>query len=295
MKSITPCLWFDGQGEAAAALYTSLFPNSKINQLIRFTKAGFEHHRQLEGSVMTVAFSLFGEEFLALNGGPSFSFNPSLSNFLFCKTAEQADHFWTVLSAGGTTRMPLDAYPWSKKYGWTTDRFGVEWQIFLSDEGREGISPALLFTNKVFGQGQAALNHYLSRFKDSKLHFVAKNDEANAILHAQFQLAGRNFVLCEGPGEHKTAFNEALSFIVNCDTQSEIDMFWESLSEGGSTGPCGWLKDKFGVSWQVAPALMGTWMSNPDPSAVERLMQVSMQSTKYNIEEIEAALLGDKA
>ena len=153
MQKITPCLWFDTEGEEAAAFYTSVFPNSRIVRVARYGSAG----PRPEGTVMTVSFELAGQEFLALNGGPEFT------------------------------------------------------------------------------------------------------------------------------------FNEAISFQVSCENQEEVDAFWSSLAEGGEEGPCGWLKDKFGVSWQIVPTVLPQLLSDPDREKSQRVMQAMLKMKKIEIDALEQA------
>lgn len=153
MNEITPCLWFDIDGEDAANLYTSVFPNSKILGISRYGSAG----PRPEGTVMTVSFELGGQKFLALNGGPNYT------------------------------------------------------------------------------------------------------------------------------------FSEAISFQVSCKNQEEVDAFWNKLSEGGEEGPCGWLKDKFGVSWQIVPTALPELLGNPDPEKAQRVMEAMLQMKKIEIGALERA------
>jgi predicted 3-demethylubiquinone-9 3-methyltransferase (glyoxalase superfamily) len=153
MQKITPCLWFDTEGEEAAKFYTSVFPNSKIVEVARYGSAG----PRPEGTVMTVDFELDGQEFMALNGGPEFT------------------------------------------------------------------------------------------------------------------------------------FNEAISFQVSCENQEEVDMFWSTLADGGEEGPCGWLKDKFGVSWQIVPTALPRLLTDPDREKSQRVMQSMLKMKKIEIDELERA------
>lgn len=118
-QKITNCLWFDNQAEEAAIFYTSIFQNSSIKTITRFTKEGFEFHHQPEGSVMTVAFLLDGVEFLALNSNPQFKFNESISFIVNCDAQEEIDYYWNKLSEGGE----------ESSCGWLNDKFGVSWQV----------------------------------------------------------------------------------------------------------------------------------------------------------------------
>jgi predicted 3-demethylubiquinone-9 3-methyltransferase (glyoxalase superfamily) len=121
-KQITPCLWFDHQAEDAARFYTSIFRNSKIENISRYGKEGFEVHKQKEGTVLTVGFQINGQSFTALNGGPVFKFNESISFQVFCETQEEIDHYWNKLTEGGQ----------EGQCGWLTDKFGISWQIIPS-------------------------------------------------------------------------------------------------------------------------------------------------------------------
>ncbi|MFY9308958.1 MAG: VOC family protein [Bacteroidia bacterium] len=120
IKQITPCLWFDNQAEEAANLYTSVFKDSKINTINRYTKEGFEIHGQKEGTVMTVSFTINGQDFTALNGGPVFKFNEAVSFQVLCDTQEEIDFYWDALTKDGGQESMC---------GWLKDKFGVSWQI----------------------------------------------------------------------------------------------------------------------------------------------------------------------
>ena len=122
MKAITPCLWFDSEAEEAARFYVGIFPNSKVTDTLRYSKAGHEVHGQPAGKVLTVAFELDGQPFTALNGGPQFKFNEAVSFQVPCKDQKEVDHYWEKLGAGGD--------PKAQQCGWLKDRFGVSWQVF---------------------------------------------------------------------------------------------------------------------------------------------------------------------
>ncbi|HEY1123637.1 MAG TPA: VOC family protein [Haloferula sp.] len=121
---ISPFLWFDTQAEEAANFYCSVFPNSKVGTISRYTEAGQEHHQRPPGSVMVVSFELDGQKFTALNGGPSFQFSCAISFVVECDTQEEIDYYWDKLGAGGA--------PEAKQCGWLADRFGLSWQIVPS-------------------------------------------------------------------------------------------------------------------------------------------------------------------
>jgi predicted 3-demethylubiquinone-9 3-methyltransferase (glyoxalase superfamily) len=119
--TITPCLWFDDQAEAAAQFYTTIFRNSKITHISRYGEAGQKIHGKPAGAVMTVSFELDGQPFTALNGGPTFKFSEAISFQVFCDTQEDVDDYWQKLAAGGDET--------AQQCGWLKDRYGVSWQI----------------------------------------------------------------------------------------------------------------------------------------------------------------------
>ena len=162
MQKIIPFLWFDTQAEEAANFYVSLFKNSKIGNVARYDKESAEASGRPEGSVMTISFELDGYELSALNGGPLFSFTPAVSFFVGCKMREELDTLWSRLAEGGKVLMPLDAYPFSERYGWIEDKFGVSWQLILSDVPQH-IRPCLLFVGDRYGKAEEAMKVKVDR------------------------------------------------------------------------------------------------------------------------------------
>ncbi len=291
-KLISNGLWFDSEAEEAAKFYTSVFPQSEISKTVRYGKEGFEIHQRPEGSVMVVEFNLSGEKFVAINGGPLFTFNPSISYFVVCETMEETDRIWNKLSEGGNVLMPYQKYDWSEKYGWVSDRYGLSWQVSygkISDVGQK-ITPSFLFVGEQAGRAREALDFYTSVFKNSAVQGVTKHQaggqepEGN-IAHAQFTLEGQTFMIMESAlKEHNFQFNEAISIIINCPSQKEIDYYWNALTaDGGMESNCGWLKDKFGVSWQVNSVELGRMLNDPDKEKVARVTKAFLRMKKFDV------------
>ncbi len=296
MQRIIPHFWFDNQAEDAVRLYTGLFKNANIGRTTRYTKAGQEFHGQDEGAVMTVEFELDGQSFMALNGGPHFKFTPAISFFVTLESEAEVDALWDKLSEGGSALMPLQPYPWSEKYGWLTDRYGLSWQVNLGEQEEVGqtIVPSLLFVGEQHGKAEEAISFYTSLFGGSSitsiLHYDAGEHESEGtVKHAQFTLAGQTFMAMESALQHDFTFNEALSFIVNCDTQAEVDRFWNALSAVPEAEQCGWLKDRFGVSWQIVPTALPKLLSDPDPTKAQRVMEAMLQMKKLDIATLQQA------
>jgi predicted 3-demethylubiquinone-9 3-methyltransferase (glyoxalase superfamily) len=274
-KTIYPCLWFDGKAKEAAGFYNSVFQSVKIT----------------DENPLVVNFEIDGQKFMALNGGPQYTFNPSISFFAMYETEEEVMTIWSHLLDGGTVLMPLDSYPWSAKYGWVQDRFGLSWQVYLGQKADVGskFAPSLMFTGKQNGKAEQAIKFYTSLFDDSRVDGILKygpedGETEENVKHAQFRLGNQSFMAMDSSYEHGFGFNEAVSFVVSCDTQEEIDFYWDKLSEGGEESQCGWLKDQFGVSWQIVPAILGELMS--DPSRSERVIQTFLQMKKFDIEKL---------
>ena len=304
MQKITPNLWFDNQAEEAAKLYNSLFENSRIGKITRYGKAGFEIHHQPEGKVMTIEFELEGQGFIGLNAGPVFKFTPAVSFLIACRTKNEVDTLWEKLSAGGTALMELGEYPFSEWYGWTQDRFGLSWQVMAMGDRpiKQKIIPTLMYVGNACGRAEEAVNLYASVFHNSKVGDILRygKDEApdkeGTVKHAAFSLEGQEFAAMESAYDHKFTFNEAISFLVRCESQAEIDYYWDQLTPGGDPQAqvCGWLKDKFGVSWQVSPAILGEMLLDPDQEKVERVTEAFLKMKKFDIGELRKAFEGDE-
>ncbi len=278
-NNIHPCLWYDGNAKAAAEFYCSLFPQSKITT----------------DTPMVVNFELSGQKFMGLNGGPMFKPNPSISFFVVSESDEEINEVWKQLSEGGMVMMPLDKYDWSEQYGFLQDRFGLSWQIMKGkySDVNQKITPSFLFTNNQYGNAEAAVKFYTEVFPASTITGILLygEDEAEAagkVKHAQFTLDNKVFMAMDGPGSHAFGFNEAISFVVECSSQEEIDNYWNKLTtDGGQESMCGWLKDKFGVSWQIVPTILGKLMS--DPAKAPKVMQAFMKMKKFIIADLENA------
>lgn len=269
---IHPCLWFDGQAKAAAQWYCSLFKNSSITA----------------DTPLVVKFELEGSEFMALNGGPEFKINPSISVFVLCESVEETNTLWQKLIEGGKALIPINKYDWSERYGWLQDRFGLTWQISLNGDApiRQKIRSCMLFTRERFGMAEKALNFYTSIFEHSSIdllmHYPEGTEHAGKVLYSEFKLNRQNLIAMDGPGVHDYTFNEGVSFVVECESQKEIDYYWEKLTEGGQESMCGWLKDQFGVSWQIVPAVLAELMS--DPERGPKVMEAFMKMKKFDID-----------
>ncbi len=290
IPKFTTCLWFNGEGREVAEFYTGLFPDSKIAQSV---KNPGELPSGEKGQELTVAFSLCGHAFLALNGGPEYKINPSISFLINCKNEDEVDHFWKGLSPGGKVMMPLGEYPFSKKYGWVADRFGISWQVILSKDFPQKIIPCLTFTGEVCGLAEEALNYYTSLFPDSKVGGIMRREEnqppdkKGTVMFEDFSLSGNWLAAMDSAHNHGFQFSPAISFVVNCKTQADVNYYWDHFTAEGREGQCGWLEDKFGVSWQIVPAGLTDLIKNPE--RVKRVFSELMKMKKLDIDILEKA------
>ena len=287
-QKITPHLWFNDNAEEAAEFYTSLLPNSRIHGSSRYVPSAALRAQRPAGSTMNVLFQMAGCQFMGLNGGPLFTFNPSVSFVIACDSEDEIHQLWDKLSHGGQTLMSLAAYPFAKKYGWCNDRFGLSWQLILEKRPQK-IRPALLFTKDLFGQARAALDHYTATFPDSSVETVFEDPKSKALAYASFALAGQEFMLMESSLNHEFGFSPAISFLVSCATQAELDQYWQKLSANPKAEQCGWLNDKFGLAWQIVPDSLDDMILKSDDETRDRVMQVILQMKKLDLKAIAQA------
>jgi predicted 3-demethylubiquinone-9 3-methyltransferase (glyoxalase superfamily) len=298
-QKIVPCIWLDNQAEEAAEFYTNLFNGGKIGRVLRYSEAGQEIHGQKPGSAMTAELEIEGFQFMLLNGGPIFKPNPSISFIVRCAEKDEINRLWEKLSDGGEALMPLQKYPFSELYGWVSDKYGVSWQLMLdTDRTEQKISPSLLFVGKVCGKAEEAINFYVSVFKKFKVGDIARYpagmepDKEGSVMYSDFILEGQSFSAMDSAREHKFGFSEGISLIVNCGTQEEIDYYWEKLTAVRESEQCGWLKDKYGVSWQITPPVLDDMIENHQSENAKRAMNAMLKMKKLDIAELKRAYEG---
>ncbi|MHB1048630.1 MAG: VOC family protein [Bacteroidota bacterium] len=294
---IIPHLWYDTQAKEAVEFYCSLIPDSGITHITTL-------HNTPSGDCDVVSFRLAGQPFMAISAGPFFKFNPSISFFLNFDPSRDPharkilDATWEKLLQGGTVLMDLNKYPFSERYGWLQDKYGLSWQLILSDPGGEErpfIVPSLLFTDDVCGKAEEAVKFYLSVFHNTKQGIVARYpggmepDKEGTVMYSDFMIEQTWFAAMDSAREHHYAFNEAISFMIPCENQDEIDYFWKKLSAVPQAEQCGWCKDKYGVSWQVHPAILDTMMKNGTQEQIDRLTKAFLPMKKFDIAALKKA------
>lgn len=304
-QNIVPSLWSSEDPELMVGYYEHVFGEVSRQNTSYYPEQGLlDFQQDMAGKVLTIEFTLLGLSMIVINGGPFFAPNPSISFMVRFSPKQHSDpssaltQTWERLVSEGTTLMPLDSYPFSQQYGWVQDKFGVSWQLILdADEDpsdnaqvlsvRPQIIPVLMFSGPAANQAEAALNRYLDVFPNSRIGSISRYPEAqgtatkDSIAYGDC-LLNDQWIGFMDSGTTDFTFNEAISLIVNCETQSEIDHYWDALSRVPESEQCGWCKDEFGVSWQITPVNMEELSSHPDAYAA------MMQMKKIDIEVLRA-------
>jgi len=294
MQKITPHLWYDNDAKEAADFYISIFKDSKHKNTTTI-------HNTPSGSVDIVTIELRGQEFTLISAGPLFKFNPSVSFLVSFDSREAVDAAWEKLSAGGAALMELGAYPFSERYGWVQDRYGLSWQLMYraGQPVKQAITPTLMFVGAQCGKAEEAINLYASVFHNAHVDGILRYenneapDKAGDIKHAAFTLEGQAFAAMDSARGHNFAFNEAISLMVRCNTQEEIDYYWNKLTAAPEAEQCGWLKDKFGLSWQVVPTAMDEMFREKDEKKIARVMEAVLKMKKFEIAKLREAAKAD--
>jgi len=292
-QKITPCLWFEKDAQELCKFYTTMFKDSEVKN-IRTLK------NTPSGNVEVAAVRLVDLEFTLLVAGPFFKFTPAVSFLVACATKEEVEALWAELATGGRPLMELGEYPFSERYGWMEDKYGLSWQVMYV-AGRaieQRITPTLMFVGKQCGKAEEAMEFYATIFNNSKPDVIFRYgegelpDKPGTVKHASFTLEGQKFAAMDSAYAHAFTFNEAISFIVHCETQEEIDHYWGKLSADPAAEQCGWLKDKYGLSWQIVPTVMDEMFKGKDEKKLARLTAAFLKMKKFDIESLKRAYEG---
>jgi predicted 3-demethylubiquinone-9 3-methyltransferase (glyoxalase superfamily) len=282
-NDIFPCLWHNEDAKEAAEFYCKVF-SGKITA----------------DTPVVMNIDLFGQKIMLLNGGPQFEKNASVSFMVMCESDDEVQNYWNQLSDGGIVLMELGEYPWSKKYGWVRDQFGTTWQLYLGEkQGEQKIIPTLMFIHQNNGKAYEAMGFYTHVFPNSKIGGVLKygdgvgnesHEVPENVQHAHFEIDGYSFFCMDNSYDHKFDFNEGISMVVMTDNQEETDHLWNALtSDGGRESMCGWLKDQFGMSWQIVPKKLIELMNDSDQLKAQKVVQAMMKMQKIVIKDLEEA------
>jgi len=293
MNVITPHIWYEKEARAAAELYASVIPESRVTGVSTIDDTP-------SGTVEMVSLQLGGQPFEFLAAGPFAAPNPSISFLVACSSPAEVDAIWPTLAEGGSALMELGSWPFSERYGWTEDRYGVSWQVMAMPGGvvHQRVTPTLMFVGDVCGRCEEAVGYYTSIFEGSTVGEMLRYSEnetpeaPDTIKHVEFSLTGRGFAAMDSAHEHNFAFNEAISLMVKCDSQEEIDRYWDSLTAVPESEQCGWLKDRYGVSWQIVPTRLDEMMAQGTDEQRARVTEAFLAMKKFDLAQLEAAYRG---
>lgn len=297
MSIFTACIWLENNdAEEMAKLYKETFTNVKEGRRSFYT-TGKEVHGQEPGALMTLELKVEDLDLLLLNGGKHESLNPSISFSVCCENKNELQKIYDSLSKGGSVLMPLDKYDFSECYAWIADRFGVSWQLNVTQSPHK-ITPSMLFTREQAGRAKEAIEFFTGIFPNSKVivevpYTEEDPDTTGTLKYSSFLLDGQNFVAMDSSLGHAFGFNGALSLMVACKDQKEVDRYWEALTAGGGEPvQCGWLKDKFGISWQIVPEPFTDLIHSSDHEKVARMTEAMFGMQKLDLAALEKAYRG---
>ena len=292
MQKIIPHVWCQGTAEEAVAFYQDALPECVLASSSRYPAEGLpDFQRKFAGQLLTAELRIGDYHVILINAGEEYLPNPALSFFLNFDPSRDSDartslhKVWHRLSEGGTALMPLGEYPFSEYYGWVQDRFGVSWQLMLTNPDgapRPFVVSSLMYCGPAQNRAAEALDFYTATFDDAALGTVVPYPEptgpapAGAIMFSDFSISGEWFAAMDSGVEQPFTFTPGVSLAVQCRDQEEIDHLWAALSKHPEAEACGWCMDEFGVSWQIVPQDMGDLMQHP--GAHQRMLEMKKLS-----------------
>ena len=288
MRTLTPNIWFAGDAEDGAALYARALPATRITRTDRYPTEGLLPFQEpLAGKVLTIQLDGPGCDLVLINAGPEFRPTPASSFTVTFGAADDTDAVAaldaaaTALADGGRVLMPLQRYPFSDRYTWVEDRYGVSWQLtvaFPDAPAEPSIVPTLLFGGPAQDRAAEAIAEWTGLIPGSEVVRTVPYDEATgpaaagAVMFAEIRLADQRVYVMDAGSAQDTTFTPAVSYQLACPDQAEIDRVWAVLSTVPEAEQCGWLADRYGMSWQIVPANLAELMTRPN--AYEHMMEM---------------------
>lgn len=274
-QKIVPNIWFNRNAGEAGEFYAASLPKTKAHVAMRYPDELPPSQAGMEGQPVVVDVEVDGFHLTLINSDDTYRPTPAISfilNFdplMFDGDADAAraalDATWDALSDGGAALMPLGEYPFSPWFGWVADRYGVSWQLMLTrpeGEPRPFVIPQIMFANAVEGKAREAAELYTSLLPDAGVGTVIPRP-TGGVMFGEFHVGDQWFSIMDSDIAHEFGFTPGVSLEVRCEDQDEIDRLWDALSAVPEAEACGWLVDRFGVSWQIVPANIGELLSRP--------------------------------
>ncbi|WP_040164387.1 VOC family protein [Microbacterium gorillae] len=273
MQKIIPSIWSAGVADEQGAFYTAAIPHTDFTVTGRYPQAGLpEGQAALAGRTLAGDVVIDGYRIVLINAGDEYRPTPATSFALRFRTRDAEEATWERLGDGGQIMMPLHEYPFNDWYGWVQDRYGVSWQLMLDEDepAHPRVTPTLAFSGPVQNRAAEAMMFYTGVLPDSAVGFAATYPEARGparagdVMYGEFLLAGQPFAAMDSGNDLVPSFTPGFSLMVECFDQGEIDRYWTALSAVPEAEQCGWLVDKYGLSWQIVPANMDALMQRPN-------------------------------
>ncbi|MGQ7595731.1 VOC family protein [Streptococcus suis] len=256
MQPIIPHLWYDTEAKEAVAFYVDLF-GGKLDWTYTITDTP-------SGDSDLIQFQLGDMTLAAISAGPYFKLNESMSLMVNVASKDEVTRLYQALSEGGRILMPLGEYPFSPYYVWLEDRFGLSWQLSYAPDLVKSyqFDICLLFSQEQVGLAQPMLDYYKDKLPQAsvgQLSYYGEGEaavEAAKLNYAELLIAGQKMIVMDHGYGGEASFNEAFSLMVYVDSQDELNFYYDLLSAVPEAEMCGWVKDQFGISWQIVPRML---------------------------------------
>ncbi|NQN66948.1 VOC family protein [Streptococcus suis] len=290
MQPIIPHLWYNTEAKEAVAFYVDLFGgNVDWTYTITDTPSGDSDLIQFQLGDMTLA---------AISAGPYFKLNESMSLMVNVASKDEVTRLYQALSEGGRVLMPLGEYPFSPYYVWLEDRFGLSWQLSYAPDLDKPyqFDICLLFSQDQVGLAQPMLDYYKDKLPQAsvgQLSYYGEGEaavEAAKLNYAELLVAGQKMIVMDHGYGGEASFNEAFSLMLYVDSQDELNFYYDLLSAVPEAEMCGWVKDQFGISWQIVPRILMEAYDTASPETVKAVNDAVLQMRRLDFDQIKEIL-----
>lgn len=290
MQTIIPHLWYDTEAKEAVAFYVELF-GGKIDWTYTITDTP-------SGDSDLIQFQLGDMTLAAISAGPYFKLNESMSLMVNVASKDEVTRLYQALSEGGRVLMPLGEYPFSPYYVWLEDRFGLSWQLSYTPDLDKPyqFDICLLFSQEQVGLAQPMLDYYKDKLPQASVGQLSYYGEGEAAVetaklnYAELLVAGQKMIVMDHGYGGEASFNEAFSLMVYVDSQDELNFYYDLLSAVPEAEMCGWVKDQFGISWQIVPRMLMEAYDTASPETVKAVNDAVLQMRRLDFDQIKEIL-----
>ncbi|HEM5985543.1 TPA: VOC family protein [Streptococcus suis] len=290
MQPIIPHLWYDKEAKEAVAFYVELF-GGKIDWTYTITDTP-------SGDSDLIQFQLGDMTLAAISAGPYFKLNESMSLMVNVASKDEVTRLYQALSEGGRILMPLGEYPFSPYYVWLEDRFGLSWQLSYAPDLDKPyqFDICLLFSQEQVGLAQPMLDYYKDKFPQASVGQISYYGEGEAAVeaaklnYAELFIGDQKIIVMDHGYGGEASFNEAFSLMVYVDSQDELNFYYDLLSAVPEAEMCGWVKDQFGISWQIIPRILMEAYDTASPETIKAVNDAVLQMRRLDFDQIKEIL-----